>query len=76
MLDHRRQHGLHIVDDHMIATGQKGPALGSSQQSLHGPRRQPRQPLTAGRDQIQHVGKKSIGTMLGCTALLQLKQGA
>ena len=75
MLHHRRQHGLNIVNYHMIASIEQRPGAGSCQETLTGPRRETGMPLTTDLHQIQDVVDQKLGAVLGGTTVLQLLQG-
>jgi hypothetical protein len=55
MLHHRRQHGLDIVNHHMISPLQQSPGPGSCQKTLTGPRGETGVALTTDLDQIKDV---------------------
>ena len=74
MLHHRRQHGLNIVNHHMITAVQQRPGAGSCQEALTGPRRETGMPLTTDLHQVKDVVDQKLGAVLGRTKLLQLLQ--
>ena len=74
MLNHRRQHGLNIVNYHMIAPVKQRPGPGSRQETLTGPRGKSRMALTTDLHQIKDVVDQQFRTVLGRTTLLQLLQ--
>ena len=75
MLHHRRQHGLNIVNHHMIAAVQQRPGASSCQEALTGPRRETRMPLTTDLHQVKDVVDQKLGAVLGRTTVLQELQG-
>ena len=75
MLHHRRQHGLNIVNHHMIASVEQRPGAGRCQEALTGPRRETGMPLTTDLHQIKDVVDQKLRAVLGGTTVLQLLQG-
>ena len=75
MLHYRRQHGLNIVNNHMIASVEQRPGAGSCEEALTGPRRETGMPLTTDLHQIKDVIDQKRRAVLGRTTLLQLLQG-
>ena len=75
MLHHGRQHGLNIVNHHMIASVEQRPGAGSCKKALTGPRRETGMPLTTDLHQVKDVVDQKFGAVLGRTTLLQLLKG-
>ena len=75
MLHHRRQHGLNIVNHHMISPLKQSPGPGRCQKALTGPRRETGVALTTDLHQIKDVVDQKLRAVLGRTMLLQLLQG-
>ena len=75
MLHHRRQHGLDIVNHHMITPLKQRPGPGSGQETLTGPWRKTGMALTTDLNQIQDVVDQQFRAVLVGTPLLQLLQG-
>ena len=60
MFRHSGEHRLDVIDADMIATLQQRPGLGSGNQPLTGPGRQPMGISTTGSSQIQDVGDQMV----------------
>ena len=74
MLHHRRQHGLDIVNHHMITSLEQRPSPCSRQKALTGPRRESRMPRTTDLHQIKDVVDQKLRAMLVGATVLQLLQ--
>ena len=69
MLHHRRQHGLNIVNHHMITPIEQRPGPGRCQKALTGPWGETGMPLTADLNQIKDVVDQQLRAVLIGTTL-------
>ena len=74
MLHHRRQHGLDVINEHMVTPFKQRPSPGSLQETLTGPWGKTGMALSTHLNQIEDVVNQQLRAVLKRTTLLQLLQ--
>ena len=74
MLHHRRQHGLDVINHHMVTPCKQRPSPGSLQETLTGPWGKTGMALSTHLNQIEDVVNQQLRAVLERTTLLQLLQ--